>query len=68
MMLGVLKACLPWHYNLLSDLHSVNTDRQLIVSLSFTVLGGCPNKVEFSKRSHTNWGTVLPWKNKQTFA
>jgi hypothetical protein len=37
--------------------HSVNTDRQLIVSLSFPVHEVAPNKVEFSKQLHTKlWG------------
>jgi hypothetical protein len=57
MMLGILKfgVCLPLHYNLCFDLHSVETDRQLIVSLSFSVLGVAPNKVDFSSFTHTNF-------------
>jgi hypothetical protein len=53
-MLGILKfkVHLPLHQNFSFDLHSVKTDRQLIVSLSFPVLGVAPNKVEFSKQCH----------------
>jgi hypothetical protein len=35
--------------------HGRPTDRQLIVSLPFPVLGIAPNKVEFSNLAHTNF-------------
>jgi hypothetical protein len=57
-MLGILKfkVRLPLHYNLCFDLHSVKTDRQLIISLPFPVLGVDPNEVDFPiSHTHTNF-------------
>lgn len=56
-----LKVCLPLRLNVCFDLQFFKTDGQLIMSLSFPMLGVAHNKVEFSNFAHTAlWGTLSP--------